>query len=104
SIAFFYFFDFKACSKLEGISSKQRLIVNAFTLLERFPPAMLAIGYLAPLVVFSGEYHFGGTPLLDLGGRTYFLGTSSSCFVNIMSGTGCSGVALIFGASADVVL
>ncbi|GJR58988.1 probable galacturonosyltransferase 14 isoform X2 [Tanacetum coccineum] len=50
-----------------------RLTANAFALLERFPSAMLAIGYLAPLVVFSGEYRFGGTPLFDLGGRTYFL-------------------------------
>nr|GEW77982.1 monofunctional riboflavin biosynthesis protein RIBA 3, chloroplastic [Tanacetum cinerariifolium] len=44
---------------------------------------MLAIGYLAPLVVFSREYRFGGTHLFDLGGRTYFLGTSSSCSCKI---------------------
>nr|GEU83660.1 retrotransposon Gag domain, retroviral aspartyl protease [Tanacetum cinerariifolium] len=50
--AFFYFSDFKACSKHEGISSEQSFTANAFALLDRFLSAMLAIGYLAPLVVF----------------------------------------------------
>nr|GEX75375.1 reverse transcriptase domain-containing protein [Tanacetum cinerariifolium] len=73
----------EACSKLEGISFEQSLTANTFALLDRFPSAMLAIGYLAPLVVFSEEYRFGGTPLFDLGERTYFLGTSSSCSCKI---------------------
>nr|GFD38910.1 hypothetical protein [Tanacetum cinerariifolium] len=69
SIAFFYFSDFKACSKLEGISSEQILTANAFALLDRFPSAMLAIGYLAPIVlvelclILAKEHTFLALPL-----------------------------------------
>ncbi|KAJ0489281.1 hypothetical protein HanHA300_Chr12g0442211 [Helianthus annuus] len=50
---------------------------------------MFAIGYLEPRVSFSGEYLFGGTPLFDLGGRTYLSGVSS-CIDCSCKGSICS--------------
>ncbi|GJY65281.1 hypothetical protein Tco_0467519 [Tanacetum coccineum] len=53
------------------ISSKHIDKEKALASSDRFPLAILAIGYLLPLDTFFGEYLFGGTPRFALGGNTY---------------------------------
>ncbi|KAM0019769.1 hypothetical protein Hdeb2414_s0025g00659551 [Helianthus debilis subsp. tardiflorus] len=71
SIASFQFFWAWASFMELGICSEYSEVMNAFALLDKFPSTILATGYLEFLVSFSGEYRFGGTPLLALGGKTY---------------------------------
>nr|GEY52215.1 hypothetical protein [Tanacetum cinerariifolium] len=68
-IAFLQCLDFYACSIVVGTSLEYNDEIKALAPLDRFPSAMFATGYLHLLDSFSGEYLFGGTPRLDLGGR-----------------------------------
>nr|GEX34814.1 hypothetical protein [Tanacetum cinerariifolium] len=54
-----------------------RLALNAFASSDKYPFAMLAMGYFEPLENLSGEYRFAGIPLFALAGRVYLFDTSS---------------------------
>ncbi|KAJ0873413.1 hypothetical protein HanPSC8_Chr11g0452311 [Helianthus annuus] len=79
SIASFQFSESNACSTEFGSCSSYREAVKALASLDKFPLAMFVTGYLEGLVSFSGEYRFGGIPLLTLGGKTYLSVACPSC-------------------------
>ncbi|KAJ0948652.1 hypothetical protein HanRHA438_Chr01g0029661 [Helianthus annuus] len=74
SIAPFQFFLPWASFTELGIFSEYSEVTNAFALLDKFPSTILVVGYLKFLVSLSGEYRFGGTPLLALRGKMYVPG------------------------------
>ncbi|MFS8028804.1 hypothetical protein Hanom_Chr16g01514761 [Helianthus anomalus] len=107
SIAYFQFFLPCASFTEPGICSEYREVTNAFALLDKFPLTILATGYFEVLVSLSGEYRFGGTPLLALGGRGYLpvvsAATGSTCSTSSKSGSPCSTSGSACGVGSVVV-
>ncbi|GKC41109.1 hypothetical protein Tco_1058831 [Tanacetum coccineum] len=70
--------NLKACSVLAGISSEYIDKAKALASSNRFPLAILAIGYLLPLdTFFLGNNLFGGLLDVLLGGKLYLPDVSS---------------------------